>query len=132
MNVAAYFAVRATEIWLTQRLMLIGALVVTMCACSITIYSNKGYEGLALSYSLNIVVNLNMSVRNAAEVEAMMVAVERLLEYVKIAEKKGMGDGRRTYPVVRIAVQRKRSETPKNPPRVYIVVYRERPYCRGR
>ena len=87
MNVAAYFAVRATEIWLTQRLMLIGALVVTMCACSITIYSNKGYEGLALSYSLNIVVNLNMSVRNAAEVEAMMVAVERLLEYVKIAEK---------------------------------------------
>lgn len=90
MNVAAYFAVRATEIWLTQRLMLIGALVVTMCACSITIYSNKGYEGLALSYSLNIVVNLNMSVRNAAEVEAMMVAVERLLEYVKIAEKRGM------------------------------------------
>ena len=42
---------------------------------------SAGLGGLALAYSLNVVINLNMVVRNAADVEAKMSSVERVVEY---------------------------------------------------
>ena len=40
-----------------------------------------GIAGLALAYSLNIVVNLQFSVKTATQVESFMNGVERLVEY---------------------------------------------------
>ena len=63
------------EVWLQQRLMFIGALVVFFCALGLAALKHWGHVsagmgGLALAYSLNVVINMNMVVRNAADVEA--------------------------------------------------------------
>jgi ATP-binding cassette, subfamily C (CFTR/MRP), member 1 len=70
-NNRAYFAKTAAEIWLTARLMFVGAAVVFLCAASIVLLHahlgqrvNPGMAGVALAYALNIVINLNMSIRN--------------------------------------------------------------------
>jgi len=85
-NARALFASKMCEVWLQQRLMFIGALVVFFCATGLALLKefsevNPGMGGLALAYSLNVVINMNMVVRNAADVEAKMSSVERVLEY---------------------------------------------------
>jgi len=92
-NTRALFASKMCEIWLAQRLMFIGALVVFFCGFSLVLLkefaesASAGLGGLALAYSLNVVINLNMVIRNAADVETKMTSVERVLEY---SEYKGV------------------------------------------
>jgi len=83
-NTRVLFAVKACETWLGYRLMLLGALVVSLTALSLNFFPMPGFAGLALAYAINITVNLQGAVRTSAEVEAKMVAVERLLEYANL------------------------------------------------
>jgi hypothetical protein len=44
-------------------------------------HADPGLAGLALAYSLNVIVNLNMAVQMSTQVESKMTSVERILEY---------------------------------------------------
>eukprot|EP00656_Telonema_subtile_P022979 TRINITY_DN2426_c0_g1_i4.p1 TRINITY_DN2426_c0_g1~~TRINITY_DN2426_c0_g1_i4.p1 ORF type:complete len:941 (-),score=342.43 TRINITY_DN2426_c0_g1_i4:107-2929(-) len=88
-NAMALLSLKTAEVWLAQRLMMVGACVVLLCALCLVLLKrmgtvNAGLAGLALAYSFNIVVNLNMVVRNSADVEAKMSSVERVLEYSEL------------------------------------------------
>ena len=77
--------------WLAVRLEFVGNLVVFFAALFATIQRNHkdefrlrispGLVGLSISYALQITQSLNWVVRNACELEANIVAVERVKEY---------------------------------------------------
>ena len=86
---------RVVSLWLTQRLSMLGALAVfaiaLLVALSATSWADAwpipattggtGYAALALAYSLNLIVNLQVRVKLATEAEAKMTSVQRVLEY---------------------------------------------------
>lgn len=88
----AYFLTCAAQSWLAVRLELIGTLIIAFAALSAvlehsTLAGNETYAGLAglaISYSLSVTQSLNWSVRMASDMEANMVAVERVNEYSQI------------------------------------------------
>ena len=64
--------------------MVLGSFVVLLCALCLVLMKHFGsvdaaLAGLAIAYSFNIVVNMNMVVRTSADVEAKMSCVERVL-----------------------------------------------------
>mmetsp|Transcript_315 Transcript_315/g.262 ORF Transcript_315/g.262 Transcript_315/m.262 type:complete len:1379 (-) Transcript_315:315-4451(-) len=84
-NHRAKFAVEAIQIWLSMRLEFLGAMIVFLTAiCIVATSADPGLAGLAIAYSLNIVINLNMSVQQATQVEAYMNAVERIIEFTDL------------------------------------------------
>ena len=87
-NIEAFFVARTCEVWLELRLIFLGALVVVCCAFSLAAMRDSvsaATAGLALAYALNIVVNLNMSVRGAVNLEAKLNSIERIHEYASLA-----------------------------------------------
>jgi ABC-type multidrug transport system fused ATPase/permease subunit len=88
----AYFLVCAAQSWLAVRLELVGTLIITFACLSAVAeqaYSGAdpvfaGLAGLAISYSMSVTQSLNWSVRMASDMEANMVAVERVQEYTEL------------------------------------------------
>jgi len=88
----AYFLTCSAQSWLAVRLELIGTLIITF-ACLSAVMEHwffgadenfAGLAGLAISYSLQVTQALNWSVRMASDLEADMVAVERIDEYTHL------------------------------------------------
>lgn len=88
-----------SDCWLSLYLEFLGAIVVLLTGLIIVALRDQvssGFAGLALAYALNIVVNMNMSVRQAVLVEQLMNGVERLNEYAELPAEKDLfevGDG---------------------------------------
>jgi ABC-type multidrug transport system fused ATPase/permease subunit len=88
----AYYLTCAAQSWLAVRLELIGTLIITFSCLSAVFQhaaaqSNEefaGLAGLAISYALSVTQSLNWSVRMASDMEANMVAVERVNEYTSM------------------------------------------------
>lgn len=88
----AYFLVCAAQSWLAVRLELVGTLVITFaCLSAVAEHAVSGANevfaglaGLAISYALSVTQSLNWSVRMASDMEANMVAVERIMEYTEL------------------------------------------------
>eukprot|EP01052_Picozoa_sp_SAG31_P013979 SAG31_NODE_854_length_11497_cov_8.245043_8_plen_1259_part_00 len=86
-NLTAFWAQQATASWFSLQLQLLGSVVVGSCAICLSLglgpngTVSAGLVGLALSYSNNIVINLNGCVFDWVQAEAKMVGVERILEY---------------------------------------------------
>eukprot|EP00804_Cyclotella_cryptica_P002769 CCRYP_021220-RE/>CCRYP_021220-RE protein AED:0.04 eAED:0.04 QI:4107/1/1/1/1/0.71/7/473/383 len=74
-----------------NRLEFAGTMIV-MCTCLVSVFEHHnggdasfaGLAGLAISFALSVTQNLNWTVRMASDVEANMVAVERIQQYFKI------------------------------------------------
>lgn len=89
---SAYYLTCAAQSWLAIRLELIGTLIITFACLSAVMQhahaqTNEGFAGLAglaISYALSVTQSLNWSVRMASDMEANMVAVERVKEYTSI------------------------------------------------
>jgi ATP-binding cassette, subfamily C (CFTR/MRP), member 1 len=85
----AYFLTFSAQSWLAVRLELVGTCIVTFtCLSAVTervVHGSDeafaGLAGLAISYALSVTQSLNWSVRMASDMEANMVAVERIMEY---------------------------------------------------
>lgn len=89
-NLRAYFPSINANRWLAVRLEFIGSFII-LAAASFAIISvangsvlSAGMVGLAMSYALQIVQNLNWIVRLTVEVETNIVSVERVLEYARL------------------------------------------------
>lgn len=88
----AYYLTCAAQSWLAVRLELIGTLVITFSALSAVIEHSfyggseafAGLAGLGISYALSVTQSLNWSVRMASDLEANMVAVERIDDYCNV------------------------------------------------
>jgi ATP-binding cassette, subfamily C (CFTR/MRP), member 1 len=88
----AYFLTFSAQSWLAVRLELVGTFIVTFsCLSAVAERAVSGSDeafaglaGLAISYSLSVTQSLNWSVRMASDMEADMVAVERILEYTML------------------------------------------------
>lgn len=83
--------VEVTQIWLTENLEFLGAIIILLCGVSIVFTAETvapGIAGMAIAYSLNIVINMQFSVKSATQVESIMNAVERLLEYTELPREK--------------------------------------------
>lgn len=85
----AYYLTCTAQSWLALRLELVGTLIVTS-ACILAIAEHfvngsnvefAALAGLSISYALSVTQSLNWSVRMASDMEATMVAVERVREY---------------------------------------------------
>lgn len=86
-NLKSQYMIRVVNRWLSIRLGFIGALIVLSTA-SLAIYSlttskpiSPGTAGFLMSYALQVTYSLSSLVRNSADVEANVVAVERCIEY---------------------------------------------------
>lgn len=89
-NLRAFFPSINANRWLAVRLEFIGSFII-LAAASFAIISvangsklSAGMVGLAMSYALQIVQNLNWIVRLTVEVETNIVSVERVLEYARL------------------------------------------------
>lgn len=88
----AYFLTFSAQSWLAVRLELVGTFIVTFTCLSAVIERQlsgsdetfAGLAGLAISYALSVTQALNWSVRMASDMEANMVAVERILDYTAL------------------------------------------------
>eukprot|EP01045_Picozoa_sp_COSAG04_P002617 COSAG04_NODE_97_length_26459_cov_6.507246_5_plen_1008_part_00 len=83
-NLRAFYAQSVTGSWFSLQLQLLGACLVGACALSMVLSMggvSAGLVGLALSYSNNIVINLNGMMFDWVRAETRMVGVERILEY---------------------------------------------------
>lgn len=88
----AYFLTCAAQSWLAVRLELTGTLIITFACLSAVLERSTsgadptfaGLAGLAISYALNVTQSLNWSVRMASDMEANMIAVERVQEYTQL------------------------------------------------
>jgi ATP-binding cassette subfamily C (CFTR/MRP) protein 10 len=78
---------QAVQIWLSMRLEFLGALIVLargrLRRCGDA--RDPGLAGLALAYSLNVIVQMN------EQVESKMNSVERILEYSTLENEKACG-----------------------------------------
>ncbi|KAL7559536.1 hypothetical protein ACA910_011927 [Epithemia clementina (nom. ined.)] len=88
----AYYLTCTAQSWLAVRLETIGTLIITF-ACLSAIFEHwrsgsdvafAGLAGLAISYSLQVTQSLNWSARMASDMDANMVAVERIDEYTRL------------------------------------------------
>lgn len=85
-NILYYFARIASNRWLGWRLEFAGNLIVFAAAIFAVVTPNLsgGLVGLSVSYALQVTSALNMLVRQTAELETNVVAVERLKEYSEV------------------------------------------------
>merc|ERR1719285_589597 len=89
-NQVCYYPSIIANRWLAIRLELLGNLVTLGAALFVILYPdsvNPSQVGLVITYSLNITMVLNWLVRQTAEVETNIVAVERLKEYSIIGQE---------------------------------------------
>lgn len=88
----AYHLTFASQCWLSVRLEFAGTLIVmTTCLVAVMGHITKagdevfaGLAGLSISFALSITSSLTWSVRMASDLEANMVAVERIQQYFQI------------------------------------------------
>ncbi|KAJ3191281.1 Multidrug resistance-associated protein 4 [Irineochytrium annulatum] len=90
-NTRVYFCFLSAARWLGLRLDVMSAMFLTLIAyVSVAAKGvsalglNPGSVGLLLSYGLSLVGLFQWAVRQSAEVENLMVSVERILEYTKL------------------------------------------------
>lgn len=88
----AYHLTFASQCWLGLRLEFAGSMVVA-CACLMAVMQHStsgadehfaGLGGLSISFALAITSTLNFAALQASNLEANMVAVERILQYSEI------------------------------------------------
>jgi ATP-binding cassette subfamily C (CFTR/MRP) protein 1 len=87
----AYHLTFSAQCWLSVRLEFAGSMIV-MFTCLVSVMEHRhggdasfaGLAGLAISFALSVTQSLNWTVRMASDVEANMVAVERIQQYFKI------------------------------------------------
>jgi len=88
----AYYLTCAAQCWLAVRLELVGTLIITFaCLCAVAEHGARGGDanfaglaGLSVSFALSVTQSLNWSVRMGSDLEANMVAVERVEQYCRI------------------------------------------------
>eukprot|EP00559_Dactyliosolen_fragilissimus_P007142 CAMPEP_0184860246 /NCGR_PEP_ID=MMETSP0580-20130426/5172_1 /TAXON_ID=1118495 /ORGANISM="Dactyliosolen fragilissimus" /LENGTH=1483 /DNA_ID=CAMNT_0027357283 /DNA_START=38 /DNA_END=4489 /DNA_ORIENTATION=- len=85
----AYYLTFSAQCWLGIRLELAGTLIILFaCLCSVMhqhrTESFAGLAGLSISFALSVTQSLNWSVRMGSELEANMVAVERVQQYKRL------------------------------------------------
>nr|KAF6427059.1 ATP binding cassette subfamily C member 4 [Rousettus aegyptiacus] len=86
----AWFLFLTTSRWFAVRLDAICAIFVIITAFGSLILAktlDAGQVGLALSYSLTLMGMFQWSVRQSAEVENMMISVERVIEYTDLEKE---------------------------------------------
>ncbi|XP_047408548.1 ATP-binding cassette sub-family C member 4 isoform X2 [Sciurus carolinensis] len=86
----AWFLFLTTSRWLAVRLDAICAIFVIVVAFGSLILAktlDAGQVGLALSYALTLMGMFQWSVRQSAEVENMMISVERVIEYTNLEKE---------------------------------------------
>ncbi|XP_003928249.2 ATP-binding cassette sub-family C member 4 isoform X1 [Saimiri boliviensis] len=86
----AWFLFLTTSRWLAVRLDAICAMFVTVVAFGSLILAktlDAGQVGLALSYALTLMGMFQWCVRQSAEVENMMISVERVIEYTDLEKE---------------------------------------------
>ncbi|KAM9321307.1 ATP-binding cassette sub-family C member 4 [Gastrophryne carolinensis] len=96
----AWFLFLTTSRWLAVRLDAICALFVIAIAFGSLILSktlDAGQVGLALSYAITIMGSFQWGVRQSAEVENLMISVERVMEYTQL-EKEAAWESKRRPP----------------------------------
>ena len=88
----AYHLTFSSQCWLSVRLEFAGTMIV-MTACLVAVLGHitrggdekfAGLAGLSISFALSITSSLTWSVRMASDLEANMVAVERIQQYFQI------------------------------------------------
>ena len=91
----AYHLTFASQCWLSIRLEFAGTMIV-MCACLVAVLEQPrhggnehfaGIAGLSISFALSVTQTLNWTVRMASDLEANMVAVERVQQYSQITSE---------------------------------------------
>mmetsp|Transcript_6110 Transcript_6110/g.15236 ORF Transcript_6110/g.15236 Transcript_6110/m.15236 type:complete len:1427 (-) Transcript_6110:1683-5963(-) len=91
----AYYLLCVAQCWLAIRLELVGTLFICL-ACLLAVGEHwlkgadehfAGLAGLSITYALSVTQSLNWSVRMASDLEAAMVAVERVREYTQIQDE---------------------------------------------
>ncbi|XP_069826776.1 ATP-binding cassette sub-family C member 4 [Dendropsophus ebraccatus] len=96
----AWFLFLTTSRWLAVRLDAICALFVIAIAFGSLILSktlDAGQVGLALSYAITIMGSFQWGVRQSAEVENLMISVERVMEYTQL-EKEAAWESKKRPP----------------------------------
>lgn len=91
----AYYLLCVAQCWLAIRLELVGTLFISLaCLLAVGEHMLKGADetfaglaGLSITYALSVTQSLNWSVRMASDLEASMVAVERVREYTQIKDE---------------------------------------------
>ncbi|XP_040281246.1 multidrug resistance-associated protein 4 [Bufo bufo] len=96
----SWFLFLTTSRWLAVRLDAICALFVIAIAFGSLILSktlDAGQVGLALSYAITIMGSFQWGVRQSAEVENLMISVERVMEYTQL-EKEAAWESKKRPP----------------------------------
>ena len=91
----AYFLTCTAQCWLAVRLELVGTLIILFaCLCAVLEHHSQGgnesfagLAGLSISFALSVTQSLNWSVRMGSDLEANMVAVERIRQYSSITSE---------------------------------------------
>lgn len=89
-NMEAYYPSICANRWLALRLEFLGNCVVFFAALLAVIDRESisaGIAGLSISYAMNITQTLNWMVRMSSQLETDIVAVERVVEYSRVAEE---------------------------------------------
>ncbi len=89
-NQTAFFLTFSAQCWLAVRLELAGTVIITFaCLCAVLEHPFQASEafagaaGLSISFALSVTQSLNWSVRMSSDLEAQMVSVERVDQYIK-------------------------------------------------
>ena len=90
-NQTAFFLTFTAQCWLAVRLEFAGTAIVTFaCLCAVLEHDSMagdetfaGAAGLSISFALSVTQSLNWSVRMSSDLEAQMVSVERINQYIR-------------------------------------------------
>ena len=90
-NQTAFFLTFSAQCWLAVRLEFAGTAIVTFaCLCAVLEHDAMagdeifaGAAGLSISFALSVTQSLNWSVRMSSDLEAQMVSVERINQYIR-------------------------------------------------
>uniref|UniRef100_A0A8C5U3W5 Multidrug resistance-associated protein 4 n=1 Tax=Malurus cyaneus samueli TaxID=2593467 RepID=A0A8C5U3W5_9PASS len=97
----AWFLFLTTSRWFAVRLDAICAVFVIVVAFGSLILAktlNAGQVGLALSYAITLMGSFQWGVRQSAEVENLMISVERVMEYTELEKEAPWETSRRPPP----------------------------------
>ncbi|KAF7495439.1 Multidrug resistance-associated protein 1 [Sarcoptes scabiei] len=89
-NTSALHMSLAASRWLSVRLECLGNLIVLITAISCVLLKGQitpGMVGLCITSSLSITTTLNLLIRSSTELETNIVAIERLMEYVRLPQE---------------------------------------------